>query len=406
MLSHKSPYEMVHGQLPNFRFLKVFGCACFPFLRPYNQNKLQFRSAKCVFIGYSSKHKGYLCVHSSGKVYVACDVLFNEVEFPLCTGFPSNCSTSKTVTSICPSPLFFVPVTLPPEHCTHPTTLHPLEVPNTGTLPTNYVSPLNHTVDATLSDSSSSSCPLRSPNITSQNSISVDNSPTYDMQRESSPQIVALASSSDIPTLLAQLHRPCPHSTYVVTTRSRTGVFKPKCLIVSVSSSLPNLMSQEPSLVAEALSNSNWKKAMNEEYNALIKNGTWTLVPFSEGMNIVDNKWVFRLKYNPDGSVQRYKARLVTKGFQQTAGIDFTETFSLVIKPCTIWVILTFATSYHWDIQLIDINNEFLNGDLQEEVFMSEPEGFSSSKHPSSVCKLNKALYIGSNKHKEPSLTS
>ena len=110
---------------------------------------------------------------------------------------------------------------------------------------------------------------------------------------------------------------------------------------------------------------------MADKYSALIRNNTWTLVPFTEGMNVVDNKWVFRLKYNVDGSVQRYKARLVAKGFQRTAGIDFNETFNPVIKPCTIRVILTLAASYNWDIQQINLNNAFLNGDLQEIVFLS-----------------------------------
>ena len=91
------------------------------------------------------------------------------------------------------------------------------------------------------------------------------------------------------------------------------------------------------------------------------------------------------MKYNPDGSIQRYKARLVAKGFQQTTGIDFNETFSPVIKPCTIQVILTLAASYNWDIQQIDINNAFLNGDLQEVVFMSQLEGFLSNQFPNHV---------------------
>ena len=102
---------------------------------------------------------------------------------------------------------------------------------------------------------------------------------------------------------------------------------------------------------------------------------------------------MFWLKYNADGSIQRYKARLVAKGFQQTAGVDFNETFSPVIKPCTIIVIFTLAVSYDWAIQQIDINDAFLNGDLQETVYMSQPEGFLSSQYLKHVCKLKKALY-------------
>ena len=132
---------------------------------------------------------------------------------------------------------------------------------------------------------------------------------------------------------------------------------------------------------------------MTDEFGALMRNHTGTLVPVYPVMHVIDNKWVFRLKYNSGGSIQRYKARLVAKGFQQTAGIDFNETFSPVIKPCTIRVIFTLAASYGWDIQQLDINNAFLNGDLQEEVFMSQPEGFVHSQFPNHVCRLNKALY-------------
>ena len=100
---------MVYGSSPNFHFLKVFGCACFPFLRPYNHNKLHFRSTKCVFIGCNSKHKGYRSLHSSGRVYLAMDVLFNEEEFPFLTSFPkptvSSCSQSSQ--SLVPIPFSF-----------------------------------------------------------------------------------------------------------------------------------------------------------------------------------------------------------------------------------------------------------------------------------------------------------
>ncbi|KAK6141700.1 hypothetical protein DH2020_024563 [Rehmannia glutinosa] len=108
---------------------------------------------------------------------------------------------------------------------------------------------------------------------------------------------------------------------------------------------------------------------MDAEYSALVRNQTWELVPRQPHMNVVDNKWVFRIKYNSDGSIQRHKARLVAKGFQQQPGIDFFETFSPVVKPTTIRVMLTLAVTYNWDIQQIDIDNAFLNGSIDEEVW-------------------------------------
>ena len=97
---------------------------------------------------------------------------------------------------------------------------------------------------------------------------------------------------------------------------------------------------------------------------------------------MVQCKWVFRTKLKADGSLDKHKARLVAKGFQQTPGVDFFETFSPVVKASTICIIFILAVSKGWGIQQIDINNAFLNGDLHEEVFMSQPDGFVDQAKP------------------------
>ncbi|XP_024035487.1 uncharacterized mitochondrial protein AtMg00820-like [Citrus sinensis] len=108
-------------------------------------------------------------------------------------------------------------------------------------------------------------------------------------------------------------------------TRSKSGIFKPKVYITT-------LTNKESSTVQEALSDQNWHQAMRDEYEALLRNETWSLVPFSEAYKVVDSKWVFRIKQNTYGSVAKYKARLVANGFRQTEGIDYFETFSPVVK--------------------------------------------------------------------------
>ena len=115
---------------------------------------------------------------------------------------------------------------------------------------------------------------------------------------------------------------------------------------------------------------------MNVKFDALLHNGTWSLVPTHPSMNIVGCIWVFKLKHKPDGSIDRHKARLVAKGFNQLSGIDFDDTFSPVVKPITIRTILALVVSCRWSIKHIDIQNAFLHGFLDKEVYMKQPPCF------------------------------
>jgi histone deacetylase 1/2 len=140
--------------------------------------------------------------------------------------------------------------------------------------------------------------------------------------------------------------------------------------------------SSEPAGLRDALATPHWRAAMEAEYSALIRNGTWQLVPPRPGINVIDSKWVFKVKYNSDGSIERHKARLVGKGFRQRYGQDYEDTFSPVVKPTTIRLLLALAVSRGWHLRQLDIQNAFLNGVLEEEVFMRQPPGFEDSTHP------------------------
>ena len=132
---------------------------------------------------------------------------------------------------------------------------------------------------------------------------------------------------------------------------------------------------------------------MQEQYDALLMNRTWDLVPRPSHCNIVSGKRVFKNKFKADGTLERYKARWVLRGFTQHPGIDFDETFSLVVKPTIVCTLLSLALSHNWPIHQLDVKNAFLHGNLSETVYCSQPTGFEDSAHPNYVCWLNRSLY-------------
>ena len=149
----------------------------------------------------------------------------------------------------------------------------------------------------------------------------------------------------------------------------------------------------EPLNLDDALANKNWKEAMDSEYNALMKNKTWHLVPPKYGDNVIDCKWVYKIKRKSDGSIDRYKARLAAKGFKQRFGIDYEDTFSPVVKAATIRLVLSVAVSNNWSLRQLDVQNAFLHGVLEEEVYMRQPPGYEIKGKENHLCKLDKALY-------------
>ncbi|GFS45477.1 hypothetical protein Acr_00g0096310 [Actinidia rufa] len=130
---------------------------------------------------------------------------------------------------------------------------------------------------------------------------------------------------------------------------------------------------------------------MNDELPALAKTHTWELIPLSSGKNFIGCKWVYKVKTHSDGSLERYKARLVSKDFSQESEIDYDETFALVAKINIVRVLIFVVTTQQWSLFQLDVKNAFLNGSLSEKVFMRPPSSLSSS--PILVCCLLWALY-------------
>ena len=153
-------------------------------------------------------------------------------------------------------------------------------------------------------------------------------------------------------------------------TRMQQGIIKPKKFTDGTIRYGNFCATGEPENLQEALDDPRWKKAMEEEYTALKRNQTWHLVEAKQGNNLIDYKWVYKIKKKADGSVDRYKARLVAKGFRQRYGIDYEDTFSPVVKIATVRAVLSVAISRGWCLKQLDVQNVFLHGFLEENVFM------------------------------------
>ncbi|KAL0558833.1 hypothetical protein IC582_003415 [Cucumis melo] len=143
-----------------------------------------------------------------------------------------------------------------------------------------------------------------------------------------------------------------------------------------------------PKTVHEALSHSSWQNVMIEEMTALDDNGAWHLVSRPAGKKAIGCKWVFSVKVNPDGTMARLKDHLVGKCYAQTYGIDYSDTFSSVTKLTSIHLFLSMAATHNWSLHQLDINNAFLHGDLQEEVYIEKPHGFAAQGESDKVCRL------------------
>ena len=136
-----------------------------------------------------------------------------------------------------------------------------------------------------------------------------------------------------------------------------------------------------------------WRQAADSKYESLITNKTWELVELPAGCTPIGCKWIFKVKYDKDGRVERFKGRLVAKGYAQQYGIDYEETFSPVVRFSSIRTLLAFAVQHNLLIHQMDVVSAFLNGKLQEDIYMQQPEGYVQAGNEQLVCKLKRSLY-------------
>jgi transposase InsO family protein len=154
-----------------------------------------------------------------------------------------------------------------------------------------------------------------------------------------------------------------------------------------------DLLEEEPTCFEEAIQRKEWADAMTEEYQSIMKNEVWEIVPRPKNKDVVFSRWLFKIKHAADGSIEKYKARFVARGFSQKEGIDYEETFAPVARYTSIRTIIALAAKMKWKLHQMDVKTAFLNGVIEEVVYIEQPQGFEVEDRKSHVYRLKKALY-------------
>ncbi|XP_042946557.1 uncharacterized protein LOC122279793 isoform X1 [Carya illinoinensis] len=363
ILNGSSPFSVLFPSSSPFSLPpKIFGCVCFVHNLGPGFDKLDPRSTKCLFVGYSRTQKGYRCYSPTLRRYfTSADVTFFE-------SIPFFSNTSSSVEC---DPLPLPTLTLSPSQSPSQPQVYSRRSRPPAPMPQPVVPP-------------SSDLELSQPIVPPSSDLELPQPvvpPSSDLE---------LPSTSDsLPIALRKGSRSCvtqhPISQFV-SYHALSPSFS--CFTSQVSKlSIPKTLQ-------DALSDPGWRTAMESEMDALHHNRTWDLVPLPPSKQPVGCKWVYTIKFHPNGSVERLKARLVAKGYTQTYGIDYEETFSPVAKISSVRVLISLAANLDWPLFQLDVKNAFLHGDLHEEVYMEQPPGFvAQGEYRGTVCRLKKALY-------------
>ncbi|KAG7599415.1 Reverse transcriptase RNA-dependent DNA polymerase [Arabidopsis suecica] len=393
ILHDKSPFEVLTKTKPSLDHLRVFGCVCYVLVPGEQRNKLQAKSTKGMFIGYSTTQKGYKCyVPESRKVLVSRDVKFVEDK-----GFydKKDWEGLKDLSSS------------PSDRATNlRIILEKLGIENYQSSNTQAPPPPQEQ-ETQEQEEESFEEEVQDTHIEENDSYNQeeDHIPDGDgpnelnQEEDNTPQEV---TQEVIPLRRSERLRFHPSTWKDKRVYYNANAIAHPIQAVCTLAHLPeehqvylSKVDQHwiPTTYEEAIQHKVWRDAIEAERQAMINNHTWDEEDLPRGRKAVTSKWVFTIKYKSDGEIERYKARLVARGFTQKYGEDYLDTFAPVAKLHTVRVVLSLATNLEWDLWQMDVKNAFLQGELEEEVYMRPPPGLEDKEAPGKVLKLNKAIY-------------
>ena len=414
VLNYSTPFERLFNKAPSYDHIRVFGSLCYAHDQTSSRDKFASRSKRCVFMGYPyGKKEWRLYDLEKLEFFVSRDVVFSEVEFPFA---PLLQSISNKVADDING--LWAPISenlvIEDSGLSRPNVDRPVsfELGSSSQQP-----PVSSPTQNPDTDDSSSPvpaiprspivpnpppAPVQSPNPGSTISSSVEATatvPTAPAAEESGKGKRQKTASVRLKDFVV------PKAVLPAKRQEEINMVCEKVLIPSPPTETVQRFSEqhiayvaavvsalEPKSFKKAMEEERWRSAVGNEYGALIDNNTWTVEDLPPGKKAIGSQWVFKVKFQSDGTVERYKARLVAMGNKQIEGEDYGETFSPVVKMGTVRLFLDIAVKKGWIVHQMDVHNAFLHGDLEEEVYMKMHPGFESADK-TKVCRLRKSLY-------------
>ena len=366
----KTPQEAWCGKKPSVAHMRVFGCIAYTKVPDASRTKLEPKSVKCLFLGYCEGTKAYRLINlETKKIIRCCDVNFCEhgelhEELESC---PSGSNVDKGVLIV----------------DTTPTSMDDKEVDDEHE---------SDGEDQPLMDEDGETHEMDARDLEGGGAIEeLDPKPRNGESKK-------------------KLKKPTSTTTLVEGTQIVGGVRRSTRVSQPLGEWWKNhifpkdkdahhanvALAQDSTTLGEALKYedaSKWEAAMEDEYHSLLANGTWELITLPKDRKAVGCKWVFKTKRDASGEVVHHKARIVARGFSQVQGVDFNETFAPVAKFTTIQCIVALGAALDLEMHQMDVKTAFLNGDLEEDIYMEQPSDFVQRGQEHLVCKLRKSLY-------------
>jgi hypothetical protein len=340
-LGFKTLEEMFSGKKPEVIHLKIFGCPIFVHIPKEKRNKMDPSGKKGIFVGYCEVFKAF-------RVYIPGH---HHIEIRMDVTFDDDATLKKS--RRCQLEEVYEEELVAPRVAVRKVPRIAEPVREVITSPDEEILEDHDIVE------------FQEP---PQMTISHKRKPSWARELIQDGE-----KYGDLEGTTRQVKRPKPFSSYMAL--------------------MCDLLEKEPTCFEEAIQKKEWEEAMTKEYQSIIKNDVWEIVPRPKSKDVVSSKWIFKIKHVVDGSIEKYKERFVTCGFSQKEGIDYEDTFALVARYTLIRTIIALAAKMKWKLHQMDVNTTFLNGVIEDEVYIEQPQGFEFEDRKTHVCNLKKALY-------------